>query len=102
MILKITKEEYPVAIATLVVIAAFTTLTILSYPDIFFKSGKLGYWTIFYKNFRMSGYDCWSFITLSNLRVHFETSSPQGLSELNKQNYCKNKGIMNHKVKNYP
>ena len=74
MILKITKEEYPVAIATLVVIAAFTTLTILSYPDIFFKSGKLGYWTIFYKNFRMSGYDCWSFITLSNLRVHFETS----------------------------
>jgi membrane protein len=33
-----------------------------------------GFWSVFTKNFRMSGYDCWSWITVSGGRIHFVTS----------------------------
>ena len=33
-----------------------------------------GFWSIFTKNFRMSGYDNWSWITISSMRIHFETA----------------------------
>ena len=32
-----------------------------------------GFWFVISKNFRMSGYDNWSWITISSMRVHFET-----------------------------
>ena len=71
---KIKKEERLIAIIALIVFVAFNALVIYKYSPLFLKGGNLGFWTIFSKNFRISGYDCWSYITLSNLRVHFETT----------------------------
>lgn len=71
---KIKKEERPVAFVAFLIFAAFNVLVIYKYSPLFLKGGNLGFWTIFSKHFRMSGYDCWSYIVISNLRVHFETS----------------------------
>lgn len=68
------KEERPIALVALIVFSAFNALVIYKYSPLFLKGGNLGFWTIFSKNFRMSGYDCWSYIVLSNMRVHFETT----------------------------
>lgn len=71
---KIKKEERLIVLIALIVFVAFNALVIYKYSPLFLKGGNLGFWTIFSKNFRISGYDCWSYITLSNLRVHFETT----------------------------
>jgi len=71
---KIKKEEKLVALVALFVFIAFNALVIYKYSPLFLKGGNLGFWTIFSKNFRMSGYDCWTYIVLSNMRVHFETT----------------------------
>lgn len=71
---KIKKEERLIALVALFVFVAFNALVIYKYSPLFLKGGNLGFWTIFSKNFRMSGYDCWTYIVLSNMRVHFETS----------------------------
>ena len=73
-IFKIHKEERWVALIALLFLFCLNWLLISNYPDSFTKGGHLGYWSIFSKNFRMSGYDCWSYVMLSNLRIHFETS----------------------------
>jgi hypothetical protein len=73
-IFKIYKEERWVALLTLLFLLCLNWMLISSYPDSFTKGGTLGYWSIFSKNFRVSGYDCWSYIMLSNLRIHFETT----------------------------
>ena len=39
-----------------------------------YAGGNLGFWSVFAKNYRMSGYDCWSYITISNLRIYYETA----------------------------
>ena len=73
-IFKIQKEERWIALLALLFLLFLNWMLISNYPDSFTKGGNLGYWSIFSKNFRMSGYDCWSYIMLSNLRIHFETS----------------------------
>mgnify|MGYP000741764628 FL=1 len=73
-IFKIHKEERWVALIALLFLFCLNWLLISNYPDSFTKGGHLGYWSIFSKNFRMSGYDCWSYVMLSNLRIHFETT----------------------------
>lgn len=67
------KEEKWLAAAFLLVLVGLNLMLIDQYSPLFLKCGKVGYWSVFSKNFRMSGYDCWSYITLSNLRIHFET-----------------------------
>lgn len=67
------KEERWIALVALIVLLVLNAMLINQYSPLFLKCGKVGYWSVFSKNFRMSGYDCWSYITLSNLRIHFET-----------------------------
>ena len=73
-IFKIHKEERWIALLTLLFLLCLNWMLISNYPDSFTKGGTLGYWSIFSKNFRVSGYDCWSYVMLSNLRIHFETT----------------------------
>lgn len=68
------REERWIALGVVVVVATLEALMICQYSPLFLKGGNLGFWSIFEKNFRMSGYDCWSYITISNMRVHFETA----------------------------
>lgn len=71
---KIKKEERLIALIAFIVFAAFNALLIYKYSPLFLKGGNLGFWSIFSKNFRVSGYDCFTYIMLSNMRVHFVTS----------------------------
>ena len=65
-IFKIHKEERWVALIALLFLFCLNWLLISNYPDSFTKGGHLGYWSIFSKNFRMSGYDCWSYVMLAS------------------------------------
>lgn len=51
----------------------FNALLISSHYDTYTMGAHGGFWTIFTKNFRLSGYDNWSWITISGMRIHFET-----------------------------
>ena len=73
-IFKLKNEERWIALIAFIVVATLLALMIYQYSPLFLRGGALGYWSIFSRNFRMSGYDCWSYITLSNLRIHFETA----------------------------
>ena len=70
---KIKKEERWMALAVLFIAVAFNALVIYSHYSVYTMGAHGGFWTIFLKNFRLSGYDCWSWITVSGMRIHFET-----------------------------
>ena len=74
-IFKIKKEERILALVSMLVFASLNTVLIHSYPANFFKAGKLGFWSIFYKHFTVSGFDAYSYIFLSNEKIYFELSS---------------------------
>ena len=73
-IFKIKKEERILALVSMLVFASLNTVLIHSYPTSFFKAGKLGFWSIFYKHFTVSGFDAYSYIFLSNEKIYFELS----------------------------
>lgn len=73
-IFKVKKEERWLAFAMLAVFVTFNTMVIASHYHIYTMDAHGGFWSVFTKNFRMSGYDCWSWITVSGGRIHFVTS----------------------------
>ncbi|PDP60562.1 DUF6080 domain-containing protein [Prevotella intermedia] len=72
-IFAVKKEERLLAFAMLFVFLAFNALLISSHFGVYTMGAHGGFWSLFTKNFRMSGYDNWSWITISCMRVHFET-----------------------------
>lgn len=73
-IFKVKKEERWLAFAMLAVFVTFNAMVIASHYHFYTMDAHGGFWSIFTKNFRMSGYDCWSWITVSGGRIHFVTS----------------------------
>ena len=73
-IFKVKKEERWLAFAMLAVFVTFNAMVIASHYHVYTMDVHGGFWSIFTKNFRMSGYDCWSWITVSGGRIHFVTS----------------------------
>ena len=73
-IFKVKKEERWLAFAMLAVFVTFNAMVIASHYHIYTMDSHGGFWSVFTKNFRMSGYDCWSWITVSGGRIHFVTS----------------------------
>ena len=73
-IFKVKKEERWLAFAMLTVFVTFNAMVIASHYHVYTMDAHGGFWSIFTKNFRMSGYDCWSWITVSGGRIHFVTS----------------------------
>ncbi len=73
-IFKIKKEERVLAAAYMLIFSVLNALLIHSYPAYFFKAGKLGFWSIFYKHFTVSGFDAYSYIFLSNEKIYYELS----------------------------
>lgn len=73
-IFKVKKEERWLAFAMLAVFVTFNALVIASHYHVYTMEAHGGFWSVFTKNFRMSGYDCWSWITVSGGRIHFVTS----------------------------
>lgn len=71
---KVKREERWPALTLLLIFIAFNALLIQSHYGVYTMGAHNGFWTIFSKNFRMSGYDNWSWITISGMRIHFETA----------------------------
>ena len=73
-IFKVKKEERWLAFTMLAVFVTFNAMVIASHYHVYTMDAHGGFWSVFTKNFRMSGYDCWSWITVSGGRIHFVTS----------------------------
>ena len=73
-IFKVKKEERWLAFVMLAVFVTFNAMVIASHYHVYTMDAHGGFWSIFTKNFRMSGYDCWSWITVSGGRIHFVIS----------------------------
>lgn len=99
-IFKIKKEERILALVSLVIFATFNALVVHSYPDNFFKAGKLGFWSIFYKHFTISGFDAYSYIFLSNEKIYYELSRHPLFSVLLYPGYWLNQWLMDMTSRN--
>lgn len=73
-IFKVKKEERWLAFVMLAVFVTFNAMVIASHYHVYTMGAHGGFWSVFTKNFRMSGYDCWSWIMVSGGRIHFVTS----------------------------
>ena len=62
-IFKVRKEERWLALSMLLVFILFNGLLIASHYHTYTMGAHGGFWSIFTKHFRMSGYDNWSWIT---------------------------------------
>lgn len=69
--LGIRKEERPVAIVSLVVFAVLNGLLIYNHYDSFTRGAHVGFWSVFYNHLNMSGYDIFSLIFISCMRLHW-------------------------------
>ncbi len=64
-IFKIKKEErWPLLVAFLVFVV-LNVLMVMYHYDQFTRGGKVGYWTIFSRDFEISGFDFYTYLTLS-------------------------------------
>lgn len=73
-ILKPRHEERWLFLAVVIIFAALNAMLIYSHWDFYTRPlPHGGSWSIFHSRFEMSGYDCWSLMTISEGRVFFET-----------------------------
>lgn len=72
-VFKIKREERPVAIVAFVFFALLNALQLYSHYEQYIKSSHVGFYTVATKYFRLSGYDAWSCVFLSNGQVYFES-----------------------------
>ena len=69
-IFRIKKEERLFALIALIIIIAFNVLMITYHFEDFGKP-KAGFWTLFTKNFQISGFDPYTYLTLSKWKVYY-------------------------------
>lgn len=67
------KEERPIAGVALVVFAALNALLIANHWQSFTRGAHVGFWSVFYNHLNMSGYDIFSLIFISCMRLHWNT-----------------------------
>lgn len=65
------KEERPTAGVALVVFAALNALLIANHWQSFTRGAHVGFWSVFYNHLNMSGYDIFSLIFISCMRLHW-------------------------------
>lgn len=65
------KEERPVAMVALIVFAALNALLIANHWQSFTRGAHVGFWSVFYNHLNMSGYDIFSLIFISCMRLHW-------------------------------
>lgn len=70
-ILKIRKEELPMLVVPLVLFIALNALLVVHYFDTFTRE-HVGYWSLFYKNFNVSGFDPYNYIMASCARPMYD------------------------------
>lgn len=65
------KEERPLAISAAVVFTILNGLLIYCHFDSFTRGAHVGFWSVFYNHLCMSGYDVFSLIFISCMRLHW-------------------------------
>ena len=65
------KEERPIAGVAFVVFAALNALLIANHWQSFTRGAHVGFWSVFYNHLNMSGYDIFSLIFISCMRLHW-------------------------------
>lgn len=65
------KEERPIAVVAFVVFAALNALLIANHWQSFTRGAHVGFWSVFYNHLNMSGYDIFSLIFISCMRLHW-------------------------------
>lgn len=65
------KEERPIAGVALVVFTALNALLIANHWGSFTRGAHVGFWSVFYNHLNMSGYDIFSLIFISCMRLHW-------------------------------
>ncbi len=70
-IFKLKKEELLTALTALLIFIALNGLMIWKYYERFTRGGNLGFWSLFYGKFQVSGFDCLTYITLSRWKIHY-------------------------------
>lgn len=67
----IRKEERPLVAVALAVFTLLNGLLIAAHYDSFTRGTHVGFWSVFYNHLNMSGYDVFTLIAISCLRVHW-------------------------------
>lgn len=65
------KEERVIALVGMLVFTALNSLLIANHYESFTRGAHVGFWSVFYNHLNMSGYDVFSLIAISCLRVHY-------------------------------
>ena len=73
-IFRLRKDERWIALVALVTFIALNALTISAHWDAYTEGASGGFWTVFNRHFCVSGYDCWSWLTVSEGKVIFQTA----------------------------
>ena len=72
-IFRLRKEERWLAAAALMVFVAFNALLAAGHWEAWTRGASGGFYSLFTRGFTMSGYDCWSWITVSGKQIYFVT-----------------------------
>lgn len=67
------KEERPLAFVATAVFAMLNGLLIYNHYDTFTRGAHVGFWSVFYNHLNMSGYDIFSLIFISCMRLHWNS-----------------------------
>lgn len=74
MLFKIKGEERWVALATFLFFGALNFLQLWSHWGVYQKPSHVGFYTVYSRVFKLSGYDAWSCVFMSNGQIYFETN----------------------------
>ena len=70
-IFRIKREERLIATLALLVFIALNALLIYKYYGLFTRGGNLGFWSVFWNHFRVSGFDSYTYIILSKWEAYY-------------------------------
>jgi hypothetical protein len=73
-IFKIKREERWLVVGALLWFVTLNMLLIYSQWTAYTKGASGGFWSIFNTKFCMSGYDYWSWLTVSEMKIHYATN----------------------------
>lgn len=93
-IFKIKKAEILPSLVALVYFISLNVLAINKHFELFTRCGKIGYWTLFNKNFMISGFDPQTYITLSTGRPLYELTRHPFLAIMVSPLYSLNEYLM--------
>lgn len=70
-IFRLSREERLPALVALVVFVALNVLMTRYNPELFMRGGRVGFWSIFWGHFHVSGFDSFTYMTLSKWTVYY-------------------------------